>query len=308
LREHDSGGATRARHRRFDDDDPNYLKRNRHRPDEAAVAEVAALEKPPVGDRWSTWGRPGIVHGPTPRPDWVITELAAVDTELGVLKTGKEAEVHIVERAIPDTDRSVFLAAKRYRATEHRNFHRDAGYLEGRRVRESRMTRAMTNRSGFGLDLIAGQWAAAEFDALTRLWEIGRTYGGIRVPYPVSLDGTELLLEFIGSDGQAAPRLVQTRPTGDELADQWRQVVEAFTVLARLGVAHGDLSPYNILVDGGQLVLIDLPQIVDVVANPQGRNFLIRDVTVMAAWFTARGHRTDPAELIADLLTDVGIR
>jgi RIO kinase 1 len=308
LREHDFGGATGARRRRFDDAEPTYLKRNRHRPDEAAVAEVAALDRPPVGDRWSTWDGSGVVHGPKPRPDWVITELAAVDTELGVLKTGKEAEVHLVERAVPATDRAVLLAAKRYRASEHRNFHRDAGYLEGRRVRESRATRAMSNRSSFGMELIAGQWAAAEFDALTRLWEIGRAYGGIRVPYPVSLDGTELLLEFIGADGQAAPRLVQTRPTGDELADQWRQVVDAVTVLARMGLAHGDLSPYNVLVHDGYLVLIDLPQVVDVVVNPQGREFLARDVTVMATWFAARGHPVEPEELIADLLTDVGIR
>ncbi|MGH3749295.1 MAG: RIO1 family regulatory kinase/ATPase, partial [Micromonosporaceae bacterium] len=52
---------------------------------------------------------------------------------------------------------------------------------------------------------------------------------------------------------------------------------------------HGDLSPYNILVDHGRLVLIDVPQIVDVVANPQGPTFLDRDATVVANWFAARG-------------------
>jgi RIO kinase 1 len=37
------------------------------------------------------------------------------------------------------------------------------------------------------------------------------------------------------------------------------------------------------------LVLIDLPQAVDIVANPQGREFLARDVQIVTEWFTARG-------------------
>ena len=42
----------------------------------------------------------------------------------------------------------------------------------------------------------------------------------------------------------------------------------ALGTLAVLGRAHGDLSPYNVLVQDGRLVLIDLPQVVDVVAAP----------------------------------------
>ena len=53
-------------------------------------------------------------------------------------------------------------------------------------------------------------------------------------------------------------------------------------MLALAGYAHGDLSPYNVLVHDGRLVLIDLPQIVDVVGNPQGPAFLARDVAVMS--------------------------
>jgi RIO kinase 1 len=32
-------------------------------------------------------------RGPEPYPDWLVTELAAVDTELGIVKTGKDASV-----------------------------------------------------------------------------------------------------------------------------------------------------------------------------------------------------------------------
>ena len=51
--------------------------------------------------------------------------LAAVDTELGILKTGKEADVHLVARGLPG-DAETLMAAKRYRTAEHRMFHRDA--------------------------------------------------------------------------------------------------------------------------------------------------------------------------------------
>ena len=230
-----------------------------------------------------------------------------------MLKTGKEADVHLVRRAVPDTDRSCLLAVKRYRDAQHRLFHRDAGYLEGRRVRRSREMRAMTGRTAFGRQMIAGQWAAAEFAALSQLWEIGAASGRIAVPYPVQLLGTELMLEFVGDAeaGEAAPRLAQVRPDAAELRDLWDQLVEALTVLARAGYAHGDLSPYNLLVHAGRLVMIDLPQVVDVVANPQGGEFLGRDVRVVAAWFAARGMPatvTDPEALTEALLREAGIR
>ena len=219
-----------------------------------------------------------------PHPGWLVTELAAVDTELGVLKTGKEADVFLIRRGVPG-GRSCLLAAKRYRDAGHRMFHRDSGYLEGRRVRESRTNRAVANRSAFGREAIAGQWAHAEFSALARLYA-----AGLPVPYPAQILDTELLLEFIGSaDGTAAPRLAETRPGPAELAGLWDQLVQALTALARDGLAHGDLSAYNLLVHDGRLVMIDLPQVVDVIANPRGAWYLTRDAENIGRWFTARG-------------------
>jgi RIO kinase 1 len=110
------------------------------------------------------------------------------------------------------------------------------------------------------------------------------------VPYPVQVLGTELLLEFIGEpDGTAAPRLAETRPSGPELAGLWDQLVTALCTLAGLGFAHGDLSAYNLLVHRDRLVMIDLPQIVDVIANPRGAEFLMRDAANVGRWFAARG-------------------
>jgi RIO kinase 1 len=268
--------------------------------------EAAAVDDGPTeGDRWSTWDDAD-ERGPEPHPGWLVTELAAVDQELGLLKTGKEADVFLVERALPAGGRACLMAAKRYRDSDHRQFHRDAGYLEGRRVRASREMRAMRRRSDFGRNLIAQQWAAAEFAALSVLW-----LGGARVPYPVQRVGTELLLEFIGdADGTAAPRLVQLRPDRHELADLWQQLLGAMVILARGGYTHGDLSAYNLLVHDGELVMIDLPQLVDVVTNPQGVAFLERDVRAVAKWFASRGlpgDVADPDRTVELLLDEAGL-
>ena len=293
--------------RRFDHDDPTTVKRVKRQRTLPSIESFDASDGLPEGDRWSTWDQSvPTERGPKPYPDWLVTELAAVDTELGIVKTGKEADVFLLRRAVPQTDRSCLLAAKRYRSAEHRMFHRDSGYLEGRRTRESRVNRAMSSRSAFGRQAIAGQWAAAEFVALGRLYE-----AGVPVPYPAQVLDTELLLEFIGSpDGIAAPRLAETRPDPAELAGLWDQLVQALVALARDGLAHGDLSAYNLLVHDDRLVMIDLPQVVDVIANPRGAFFLTRDAENISHWFAARGLtgvRPEPGELAALLRAEAQI-
>lgn len=155
----------------------------------------------------------------------------------------------------------------------------------------------MARRTEFGKEMISGQWAMAEFDTLGRLWA-----HGLPVPYPVQFDGTEILMELIGSDGAAAPRLADARPATSALPGLFEQARETMLRLAELGWAHGDLSPYNVLLDGERLVVIDWPQIVDVIGNPHGFDFLERDARTMAAWFTRRGYAVDPGEFFAQLL------
>ncbi|HLS44443.1 MAG TPA: RIO1 family regulatory kinase/ATPase [Ornithinicoccus sp.] len=248
------------------------------------------------GQRMTTyWDVEKGCRGPDPRPDWVVTDAGAVDTELGVLKTGKEADVFLLERAAPDGTASVY-AAKRYRSPEHRTFHRSAAYTTGRRVKRSRDTRALERKSAHGRAIAAGQWAMAEWDALCRYWTVG-----LPVPYPVQVDGSEILMEFIAYDGQAAPRLSQVRPDTDLLAEYFHQIRTVISVMAAEGWAHGDLSAYNILAAGDRLVVIDLPQVVDLVSNPEGADFLMRDCRNVCSWFQARGLDVDSQELFAEV-------
>jgi RIO kinase 1 len=260
--------------------------------------------------RWSTW--PDTAHtldrGPQPFPDWLVQHHGAIDTELGVLKTGKEADAFLLERALPPEQRTdhvgemTLMVAKRFRSPELAGFHRSQSYSEGRRTRDSRVTRAIARGTAFGREAAAAQWARTEFDALRELFS-----AGLAVPYPVQLVGTELCMEFIGTDDDvrpvAAPRLNETRPDA-ALVVQWAGELRRFVLdLADLGYAHGDLSPYNVLVDPRsetqRLVVIDVPQVVDLVANPHAPKFLERDCVNVCTWLRAHGatERTaDPEE------------
>lgn len=273
----------------------------------AASALVFQAAEPGAGQRWSTW--PATIpseRGPEPRPDWLVTSAAAIDTELGVVKTGKEADLFLIERAVPDAPsdvpgNAVLLAAKRYRSNEHSDFHRSTIYTEGRGTRRSRDARAVERGTTFGRAVARVQWANAEFAALSGLTELGAS-----VPYPVQVHETEVLMEFIGDGRVAAPRLAQVRADAAELRDLFHQVAEFMRVLARAGLAHGDLSPYNLLVHHGRVVAIDLPQVVDLVSNPQGFDLLHRDCVNVCDWFTRQRLECDAEELFGELVAQVG--
>lgn len=269
-----------------------------------------AARPPAAGPRLVTEGRSGraaidvdvdaqssydvAAHGPAPAPDWLITSLSAVDTPLGTLKSGKEADVGLLDRSVPGGP-GCLLAVKTYRDSAHRMFHRDSGYQEGRRTRRSRESRAIAARTAFGRELLSAKWAAAEFDVLGRLWTAGAA-----VPYPVQLIGSELMMEFIGApDGVAAQRLSSYDGDCAEFTSLWHDLVRTLELLALQGLTHGDLSPYNVLVHDGSCVVIDVPQAVDVVANPQGEMFLARDCRVIADFFERRGVLAADGELLA---------
>ena len=264
--------------------------------------------EPGDGQRWSTWTAvTPTQRGPRPYPDWVVTSAGAFDTELGIVKSGKEADLFLIERAVPDDpSQSCILAAKRYRSPDNSDFHRSARYTEGRGMRNTRDSRAVARGTAYGRSVAAGTWAFAEFEALCTLHRLG-----LPVPYPVQVNGTEILMEFISAESGgprashlvAAPRLAQVRTSRRELRGYLDQVVDILTTLADAGFAHGDLSPYNLLVKDGRIIVIDLPQLVEIVSNPNGLDFLHRDCVNVCTWFTRHGLEADPEPLFADLLT-----
>jgi len=243
-------------------------------------------------------------------PAW-LTEGDTEDEVLGLLKTGKEAEVFIVERRTLDGRRSALLAHKRYRPTRvtqkgelealgftrARGFANDTKYHEGRTFRRSREARAVERMTDHGKRILAERWPGQELDTL-----VAAHAAGVTVPYPVEFTGDGLLMQLLGDDGVAAPRLVSARLRDDQLAPAFAQLVSELGALTRAGMVHADLSPYNVLWWRERLWIIDFPQAVDLVQNPHGFDLLHHDVTTMCAWFSRRGVPCDGEELFADLV------
>jgi RIO kinase 1 len=242
------------------------------------------------------------------RPDWLVDE-PYIDTELGILRTGKEAQVSLIERT-GSTGRCL-LARKRYlprevsqkgtleamgmqRATQFRN---DVTYREGRQFRRSRDRRAVERMSTRGKALLQERWTSHEHDVMDVLWR-----AGVRVPYPVMFADDHLDMEYVGVLGEAAPTLARLRPRGPRLDPMWDQLVRNLELVAGCGYAHGDLSAYNLLWWAGELWLIDFPQAVDIAANPMGLDFLQRDVANITAWFARQGLERDADQLFAHLI------
>jgi RIO kinase 1 len=238
-------------------------------------------------------------RGPAPVPDWVITTGNATDSDVGLLKTGKEAEVFVVERRHAGAVN--LLAAKRYRDLRRRAFRNDVAYRADRNLgpKAHREQRAIDKGTRQGLALHAHLWAAHEFDTLAKLWA-----AGVAVPYPVQRLGTELMLEYLGDEDEGAMRLVQARVSPAERDDLLDQAVTLLRGMTANGVVHGDLSPYNLLVWHDRLYAIDMPQAVHPNRNPNGLDFLHRDVVNVLGWFVRKGARVDPEALYVELLDD----
>ena len=187
-----------------------------HLPERQSAFSVdTSPDAPPEGERWSTWDV--ATHGPAPRPAWVVTELAAVDADLGVLKTGKEADVHVVRRWVPGRDRSATMAAKRYRASDRRLFHRDSGYLEGRRVRKSRENRAMAGLSMGGAQTFGT--ALAHLDKFAYIGGFSGSSGG-RGGFDPKTASDGVYADAAGVPGA----LLASTPSATIAADAWNTV------------------------------------------------------------------------------------
>jgi len=244
-------------------------------------------------------------------PAW-LTEGGTEDEVLGLLKTGKEAEVFIVERSTLDGSRSALLAHKRYRPskvgkgdieglgfTRSRTFTNDVLYHEGRRLRFSRDQRAVERMTDYGKRLLAERWPGQELDTLRQAHD-----AGVTVPYPVEFTGDGMLMQLLGDEGGAAPRLVNARLSGEELAMAYAQLLKELSALTRASLVHADLSPFNVLWWQERMWLIDFPQAVDLVNNPHGFDMLHHDVTTMCTWFARRGIQSDGEEVFASLLAE----
>jgi len=221
-----------------------------------------------------------------------------IDEVLRPIKSGKEASVHLC-RANPRTTGEELAALKLYHPLDRRDFRDESMYRDGEWIKERRVRVALEKKTRFGREVQGMIWVDREWETLRTL-----SAGGAHVPRPIECTGDAILMSYIGDVDFAAPQLrscdVEDTDEAEALVDQVLQAIERMLFL---NVVHGDLSPYNLLVWEGQVIVIDLPQAVDPRKNRHARAFLERDVERVCEWASHHGVGRPAGRIAGDLWT-----
>ena len=139
----------------------------------------------------------------------------------------------------------------------------------------------MEKGSRFGRKQQEETWQNAEVDALYKL-----AAAGVRVPTPYGCFDGVLLMELVtDSTGEVAPRLNDVSMSPEQAIEDHTVVMEYVQRMLCVGLVHGDLSEFNVLVDDYGPVIIDLPQAVDAAANNHAERMLARDINNMTVYY-----------------------
>ena len=221
--------------------------------------------------------------------DW-LADAPYEDRDLGMLKAGKESEVHLVSRTGPT--RTCLIAEKRFKVREQRAFRNDYLYIGVAGEGTRRENRAMRKRTRFGQEAIQARWVAHEWATLARLHD-----AGVTVPPPVEQIDDGYRMAFVGDgdgDGdRAAPRLAEVHLDLHTARRVWRELQREIRLMLEVDIVHGDLSAFNVLWWRERPVIIDFSQAVDAITHPAARDLLVRDVDRTAAYFRRLGVRID---------------
>jgi RIO kinase 1 len=191
-----------------------------------------------------------------------------IDEVIRSLKSGKEATVYLVRTGTQTR------CAKVYRDMRQRSFQRRAQYQEGRKVRGSRQARAMSKRTRFGRKEQEASWKNAEVDALYKL-----VAAGVRVPKPYGYFNDTLVMELVtDAAGNPAPRLGEVDLSPETARKYHSFLIQQIVRMLSVGLIHGDLSEFNVLVGPDGPVIIDLPQAVNAAGNNGAQRMLARDI------------------------------
>ena len=245
-----------------------------------------------AGRRDSLWILSSLTH---------FYEMDLITDVIGTAKSGKEASVYCCV-ADPSTEYD-YLAAKVYRPRMFRNLRNDAIYRQnrqqrdeqGRVVRDGRRRNSKTTRAR--LEQVSS-WIAYEYETQKQLHAAGAD-----VPRPLAQIGNAVLMEFIGTPEQPAPRLNEIpfdRSMAHDLFDQLIRNIELFLACDRI---HGDLSAYNILYWDGRATIIDFAQAVDARTGEDVFTLLERDVERVYRYVAPYGVRADPQAIAVDMWT-----
>ncbi|MEW5761562.1 MAG: serine protein kinase RIO [Candidatus Thermoplasmatota archaeon] len=137
-------------------------------------------------------------------------------------------------------------------------------------------------------------WARKEYKNLVKLYD-----AGVIVPKPLRLYNNVLVMEYIGDETKAAPMLKDVKLRAKKKA--YEKIIACIKkIYEDACMVHGDMSEYNILVNGDKFVYIDLAQAV-VLKHPMAYELLFRDIRNICRYFTKLGVKCDANDIIEDV-------
>jgi RIO kinase 1 len=258
--------------------------------------ESAASEKQPAFN-------PAFLASQRDAP-WILSSLTPLYEQhlitdvLHEAHSGKEATVYCCA-AHPSTGEE-YLAAKIYRPRMFRSLRNDAIYRFSRIQRDeagqaehgnSRRGSAATRKSEKGRATQVASWIEYEYQTQRLMHEHGAD-----VPRPFAQLGNAVLMEYVGTVGQPAPRLSDVLLTPEEAPDHFARIMRNIELGLEHGRIHGDLSAYNILYWEGKVTLIDFAQAVDPYHNSDVFSLFARDIERVCQHFAFYDVETDAFE------------
>lgn len=205
----------------------------------------------------------------------------------GCISTGKEANVyHALARDTDDefaikiykTSILVFKDRDKYVSGEFRFRH---GYCKSN---PRKMVRT---------------WAEKEMRNYLRMFN-----AGVPVPEPILLRSHVLVMRFCGKNGWPSPKLKDVELTTSKARELYRDcVVLMWKMYNKCRLVHADLSEFNILVQDGQLIIIDVSQSVEH-DHPHAFDFLRKDCTNISEFFRKKAVATMTVKELFDFITD----
>lgn len=185
-----------------------------------------------------------------------------------------------------------WIALKVYR-TEYCDFKSMWKYLVG----DPRFFNVKKSRRAIVLN-----WCKREFKNLTI------AYGaGVSCPKPIAFSENVLVIEFIGENGELAPRLIDVKLENKDTQEIYKFILNEMEKILRAGLVHSDLSAYNILI-WSKPYIIDFSQAVPL-KHQLAPEFLRRDIKNVNSYFKRSNAKIrNEEELFKELSSIAGLK
>lgn len=204
-----------------------------------------------------------------------ITELEARNPGLEYIKqikTGKEAEVHLVQA------NGQLMALKIYK--ENQKYSSRLDYMPAKGFKSRTLRKAIEQKSSYGRKRLESIWSSREYKILKKLGEYTE-----HVAQAYDVTQNALLIEYFGDESEPAPRLSDIKLEKDEAIYALDLVIEHIELFIELGFVHGDLSAYNILWFEQEPIIIDFPQVLVISQNDNAYARLKVDIENVKKYF-----------------------